>query len=100
MRRRSRHWCSERPCGTLVLDQALLAGQYGGFRAARNVELLVDRLDVVVDGEPLDAHQARDLLDREALAEVGQHLALARGQPLMVERRSLAERHRPAALEA
>jgi len=53
-----------------------------------------------LNGEPLDAHQARDLLDREALAEIGQHFALARREPLMVERRAAPHRHRPAALEA
>src|SRR5437762_3126295 len=63
-------------------DQALLAGQDRRFSATGNVQLLVDRLDVVVHGEPLDAHQARDLLDRETLAEVGQYLAFARGQAL------------------
>ena len=62
-------------------DQALLGRQHGGFRRL-DVELLVDRLDVVVDGEPLDAHQVRDLLDREALAQVGQHFALTRRQAL------------------
>ncbi|MES1161604.1 MAG: hypothetical protein ABUL50_00910, partial [Rhizobacter sp.] len=55
---------------------------------------------MVVDREPLDAHQVRDLLDREALAEVGQHLAFARGQALVIERRTAAHRHRAAALEA
>src|SRR5574337_1272135 len=76
------------------LHQPLLGREHGGLGPARNVELLVDGLDVVVDGEPLDAHQARDLLDREALAQVGQDLALARRQPLLLGR--LLERDRPA----
>src|SRR6218665_569687 len=81
-------------------DQALLAREHSGFRAARHVELLVDRLDVVVDREPLDVHEVRDLLDREALAEVGQYLALAWRQAFMVKGGRARQRGRAAGLEA
>ena len=90
------HWGKAKERGRTdrppVSDQTLLASQYCSFSAAGYVEFFINRLDVVVDGEPFDAHQRSDFFDRETFAEVSQHFAFTWSQAFVIQRGWLRRR--------